>query len=270
MGRKRNKPFDRAKDRTTYFRGILYEEDASHLAFITKIKNGEIDGYIIKHDKEENKTHYHFLAHTDNGMTISAFAKSQGIKANLVQQIDDEEATIAYFEHADNASKEAGKKPYKLEDGEGNLKQYLVDMRTKMKQRLKRISTYEEAGTMANFVAWLDEQTDYVQVKTVVNMALEGKWYDVLRRNWSIIGSLCREHNDTLNAQNAYVEQVAGEISERLCDAWTRATGIKTMLCEMGVSKQAVEQYTRDQMAYDASIKLMNEQLQDMLRSNKS
>lgn len=265
MGRKRVKPFDRKTDRTTYFRGILYEEDKQHLAFIEKIRNGEVNGYIIHHDKDDSKPHWHFAAHTDNGMTISAFAKSQGIKPNLVQQIDDEEATVAYFEHADNTSKEAGKAPYKIEDGEGKLKNYLVEMRTKMKKRLKRISTYQEQNTMADVLAWIEQQ-EWINVRDIVKLAIDGGWYDVLRRNWSIIGALCREHNDEYDRKSVFAGSLATDITERLCDTWTRAEGIKMQLIENGVSKKVLERYTADQLAYEASIKQMNDSIKEMLK----
>lgn len=225
-----------------------------------------MNGYIIHHDKEENKPHYHFAAHTENGMTISAFAKSQNIQEHLVQQIDDEEGTVAYYEHADNDSKAAGKHPYKLEDGEGDLKDYLVEMRAKMKKRHKRVSTYEEAGTMSNLLKWLDDQ-EMVSVREIVDFAINGGFYDVLRRNWSIIGSLCKEHNAQWDRQAVYEEQLSTDITERICNSWTQGLAVKKQFAE--INPKLTAQYEAEKLRYEESVRMVNEFVREMMATKK-
>lgn len=240
----------------------MYPDDPRCASIVEQIRNEEIKGYAIKHD-EDGKEHYHVIVKIDNGQTISAFRKKFGEIGHLWQVAEDTEALAAYYEHDDTKSEEAGKAKYKLSDGFGSLKDKMVLIRQKMKVRQRRISTAQESATMADVLVFLDGHDDYITVRQMVELAITGGWYDVLRRNWSIISMLCKEHNAQYDRQTVFNETLSRDITERIMETWTNALGVKEQFAE--VNPKIWEAAIAERVKYETSVKLLNEQVKESL-----
>lgn len=254
---------DRKTDRYTKFSAILYDEDERCKAIIDAIRNETQDGFCILHDKDEAKPHYHTVYQIKNGKTLSAFRKSMAEIGHLFQAVDNEDGLVIYFEHSDMESVEAGKKPYEIKNGFGTLAEHYVKLRKQLKNKLKRISTQEEAKTIADFCAYLDANDKMLSIRSVVDLALAGGWYDVLRRNWTIIASLCKEHNAAYDRKTVYEEQLSQDITERIASAWTSALGVKQQFAE--VNPALIAQAEAAKLEYQASLDLLNETVRSII-----
>lgn len=256
---------ERKTDRYTKFSAILYEEDVRCKEIIDAIKEGTQDGFCILHDKDEAKPHYHTVYQIKNGKTISAFRKSMGEIGHLFQAVDNEDGLVIYFEHSDKESIEAGKKPYDIKNGFGSLAEHYTKLRKQLKNKLKRISTQEEAKTIADFCMWLDANDKMLSIRSVVDLALAGGWYDVLRRNWSIVASLCKEHNESFDRKQVFESALAQDISERIMETWTNALGVKMQFAE--VNPKLIAEAEAAKLEYQASLDLLNEAVRSMISS---
>ena len=95
------------------FSFVCYE-NSDNLQFDKVMENIENSGYtyfLIKHDKDENKIHYHFAIYTKIPHSIKQISKDLDIEENYIRIKDDFgdrytlKKTIGYFLHYNNKDK---------------------------------------------------------------------------------------------------------------------------------------------------------------------
>lgn len=177
------------KNTIRLFEIILYPDSKSY-DFLNKID--EFQSYCdehsysywwILHDKEEVKSHCHFLVYcSSTTTTISKLAKDLFLDENMIEKKQFLNSSLKYLCHVSSNSTE--KVQYDWHDI------YTNDM-----DRLKKIyENLDENSYIRLFISYIDNH-DIIYQRDFVNYVLDNNLWSYYRRSAGIITNLISEHN---------------------------------------------------------------------------
>lgn len=171
---------------TKGFVGVWYpEEDSTHANAVELLKSSKTDYVMIKHDKDTDddgnlkKAHWHIYIRFPNQKSLTAAAKTLGIKYNYLEPCRDEKKALAYFVHLGYPDKYQ----YDWTEAQGTLV-----------SRLGRICGDDcEEDRVKRILEIIDSFPDTVTYRELLDEVLKQRLYSDFRRMSFILTKLLEE-----------------------------------------------------------------------------
>lgn len=167
---------------------LLYPESQQHAIDYIRCN---FPCLCIYHDRDENKPHYHFVVHFENGRFPQAVCKRLGVSTQWVQQPRSEIGVEQYLTHDTKAARKAEKFIYPADAIE-----CLNGYEYKAEEQLKTVDTLTIANEMFALMQGCKSYHEFVAG------CLANNYYGELKRSSYIWGTLWNEHK-----QGAYSGQ---------------------------------------------------------------
>lgn len=190
--------------RGTWFRAILYPEDAEHYtAFRVALDEHMYEYACILHDQdlrevssddvdedgvfsddgdgEFKKLHMHYVIHVPRKLTISQLSSETGLPGNYFRRCDNPNRALLYLLHFGWSDKHQ----YSLDDLQGTI----ID---KVRSLVEKRSEESLAVQITDFIISFD---GYLSKEALTNYCFRNSLWSVYRRGYHIFSDLVFEHN---------------------------------------------------------------------------
>lgn len=177
---------------------ILYEEDADAAEVQARAEKAWDEWVSIVHDLdveegtgELKKAHIHLLLHSKSARTASAVGKILRLPANMVEQVKNGQAALAYLTHSTDRARMEGKHPYPTSALSGPLAQQAAEAAERARGAA---SEGAQVMTILEYIGSASPQQSISMAELASWAASQGLWAS-FRRAAIIFKTIMEEHN---------------------------------------------------------------------------